>query len=239
MLFRQVNGELGALEDRCPHRQVPLSIGRCESRWSRCGHHRLLFDAERRRVYALARASPTECSRALACSGWIEPRRSAARCRSRTSTCCLARCGRDALTACTRRDRFRRRRILYFYAARKCPNHFANAGYGERVPDSRRWPVSRRGRLGQTYGQGAPALPVSGAGQRGRSVDLRADSVQGGLERAVAATFQPGSQRLQTWSQLVHKIEVGMMRQRTEQILERLPPAGCAAYLCHLSYVQT
>lgn len=45
LLFRASSGEYVALEDRCCHRQAPLSLGRREGDCIRCGYHGLLFDA--------------------------------------------------------------------------------------------------------------------------------------------------------------------------------------------------
>ncbi|MBV2148097.1 aromatic ring-hydroxylating dioxygenase subunit alpha [Sphingobium sp. AS12] len=42
-LYRKQNGTLVALEDRCPHRFVPLSMGRREVDDLRCGYHGLKF----------------------------------------------------------------------------------------------------------------------------------------------------------------------------------------------------
>jgi phenylpropionate dioxygenase-like ring-hydroxylating dioxygenase large terminal subunit len=39
-------GKVVAMEDRCPHRQAPLSLGRCEEASLRCMYHGLRFDAE-------------------------------------------------------------------------------------------------------------------------------------------------------------------------------------------------
>jgi phenylpropionate dioxygenase-like ring-hydroxylating dioxygenase large terminal subunit len=44
VLFRLPSGEVGALEDRCCHKELPLSCGTIESRGLRCGYHGLLFD---------------------------------------------------------------------------------------------------------------------------------------------------------------------------------------------------
>jgi phenylpropionate dioxygenase-like ring-hydroxylating dioxygenase large terminal subunit len=43
VLFRKENGAAVALEDRCCHRQLPLSMGRLEGDELRCGYHGLLF----------------------------------------------------------------------------------------------------------------------------------------------------------------------------------------------------
>jgi phenylpropionate dioxygenase-like ring-hydroxylating dioxygenase large terminal subunit len=45
VLFRTPEGVAAALEDRCCHKELPLSLGTVESRGLRCGYHGLLFDA--------------------------------------------------------------------------------------------------------------------------------------------------------------------------------------------------
>jgi phenylpropionate dioxygenase-like ring-hydroxylating dioxygenase large terminal subunit len=45
VLFRKENGEPVALQDRCCHRHLPLSMGRLEGDELRCGYHGLKFDA--------------------------------------------------------------------------------------------------------------------------------------------------------------------------------------------------
>jgi len=40
------NGELIAMEDRCPHRLAPLSLGRCEGGNIRCMYHGIVFNKE-------------------------------------------------------------------------------------------------------------------------------------------------------------------------------------------------
>jgi vanillate O-demethylase monooxygenase subunit len=44
VLFPAENGRIAALQDRCPHRLAPLSLGECVSGGLRCGYHGLLFD---------------------------------------------------------------------------------------------------------------------------------------------------------------------------------------------------
>jgi vanillate O-demethylase monooxygenase subunit len=44
VLFRTEDGQVAALEDRCCHRELPLSCGSIEARGLRCGYHGLLFD---------------------------------------------------------------------------------------------------------------------------------------------------------------------------------------------------
>lgn len=45
VFFRQPDGKIGALEDRCPHRLAPLSMGECADGGLRCGYHGMVFDA--------------------------------------------------------------------------------------------------------------------------------------------------------------------------------------------------
>src|SRR5215469_4937089 len=44
MLYRTTDGEAVALEDRCCHRNLPLSMGKIEGDDIRCGYHGLKFD---------------------------------------------------------------------------------------------------------------------------------------------------------------------------------------------------
>jgi phenylpropionate dioxygenase-like ring-hydroxylating dioxygenase large terminal subunit len=46
VLFRTPDGRVAALEDRCCHKELPLSCGAVESRGLRCGYHGLLFDCQ-------------------------------------------------------------------------------------------------------------------------------------------------------------------------------------------------
>ncbi len=46
VLYRTAEGTAVALEDRCCHRALPLSMGRIEGDGLRCGYHGLLFDAK-------------------------------------------------------------------------------------------------------------------------------------------------------------------------------------------------
>lgn len=50
VLFRDSQGKLAALEDRCPHKLAPLSLGRCEGDRLRCMYHGILFDRGGRAV---------------------------------------------------------------------------------------------------------------------------------------------------------------------------------------------
>jgi len=44
VLYRTKEGNVNALEDRCCHRHLPLSMGVIEEEGLRCGYHGLLFD---------------------------------------------------------------------------------------------------------------------------------------------------------------------------------------------------
>ena len=46
VIFRTADGRIGALEDRCPHRQVPLSMGKLQGNCIQCCYHGLQFDIE-------------------------------------------------------------------------------------------------------------------------------------------------------------------------------------------------
>jgi vanillate O-demethylase monooxygenase subunit len=46
VLFRTPDGQVAALENRCCHKELPLSCGAVESRGLRCGYHGLLFDGQ-------------------------------------------------------------------------------------------------------------------------------------------------------------------------------------------------
>jgi vanillate O-demethylase monooxygenase subunit len=45
VLFAAAGGTIAALQDRCPHRLAPLSMGECVDGGLRCGYHGLLFSA--------------------------------------------------------------------------------------------------------------------------------------------------------------------------------------------------
>lgn len=44
VVFRTENGEVAVLEDRCPHRQLPLSRGTVSGNAIQCGYHGMMFD---------------------------------------------------------------------------------------------------------------------------------------------------------------------------------------------------
>ena len=44
VLYRQADGKAAALEDACPHRKLPLSMGRIKGDHIECGYHGMTFD---------------------------------------------------------------------------------------------------------------------------------------------------------------------------------------------------
>ncbi len=44
VLYRKSDGTVSALEDACPHRKLPLSMGRIKGDDVECGYHGLTFD---------------------------------------------------------------------------------------------------------------------------------------------------------------------------------------------------
>ena len=44
VFFRQTDGQVVALHDACPHRKLPLSMGRLKENTVECGYHGLTFD---------------------------------------------------------------------------------------------------------------------------------------------------------------------------------------------------
>lgn len=46
VLYRKTSGEVVALEDACPHRKLPLSMGRIKGDQVECGYHGLTFDGK-------------------------------------------------------------------------------------------------------------------------------------------------------------------------------------------------
>lgn len=57
VLYRRQDGTAVALEDRCCHRQLPLSMGKVEGDDLRCGYHGLKFDASGKCVEIPGQAS--------------------------------------------------------------------------------------------------------------------------------------------------------------------------------------
>src|SRR3546814_13572004 len=52
VLYRTLDGGVSALEDACPHRKLPLSMGRLLDDTVECGYHGLGFDCSGRCVRA-------------------------------------------------------------------------------------------------------------------------------------------------------------------------------------------
>jgi len=48
VLYRRTDGSVAALEDACPHRKLPLSMGRVKGDAIECGYHGLTFNGEGR-----------------------------------------------------------------------------------------------------------------------------------------------------------------------------------------------
>ncbi len=44
VLYRKTDGRVAALEDACPHRKLPLSMGRIKGDQVECGYHGMMFD---------------------------------------------------------------------------------------------------------------------------------------------------------------------------------------------------
>ncbi|HEY0519878.1 MAG TPA: aromatic ring-hydroxylating dioxygenase subunit alpha [Ilumatobacteraceae bacterium] len=57
-IYRGASGAYGALSDACPHRKVPLSIGRVRGEDVECGYHGLVFDSSGRCVRAPGNDQP-------------------------------------------------------------------------------------------------------------------------------------------------------------------------------------
>ncbi|MDB5886927.1 MAG: rieske [2Fe-2S] domain protein [Polaromonas sp.] len=59
-LFRNASGEAFALEDRCPHRRVPLSLGTVKPGGLQCGYHGWTFDGRTGACTAIPNLRDTE-----------------------------------------------------------------------------------------------------------------------------------------------------------------------------------
>ena len=76
LLFRTGDGTVAALEDRCPHRNLPLSQGRLTGDRVECGYHGLVFGADGRCTHAPGLDSPPGWARVrryptLERQGWV------------------------------------------------------------------------------------------------------------------------------------------------------------------------
>ncbi|MGB3289439.1 MAG: aromatic ring-hydroxylating dioxygenase subunit alpha [Burkholderiaceae bacterium] len=58
VLYRRLDGGVAALEDACPHRKLPLSMGRLQDDVVECGYHGLVFDCSGACVRAPGMAQP-------------------------------------------------------------------------------------------------------------------------------------------------------------------------------------
>lgn len=58
VLYRKQDGQVVALEDACPHRKLPLSMGRLQNDMVECGYHGLTFDCSGRCVLAPGMSRP-------------------------------------------------------------------------------------------------------------------------------------------------------------------------------------
>lgn len=66
VLYRRLDGSAVALEDACPHRLLPLSMGCVEGDGIRCGYHGLKLDDQGRAVEMPGQETPPERLRARA-----------------------------------------------------------------------------------------------------------------------------------------------------------------------------
>ena len=64
VLYRLEDGAPAALEDACPHRKLPLSMGQLEGDTVVCGYHGLTFDCAGN-VRSCGRAVVRSCGRAV------------------------------------------------------------------------------------------------------------------------------------------------------------------------------
>ncbi len=76
VVFRTATGALGAIADRCPHRHLPLSMGRVSGEVLQCGYHGLRFDSSGRCVSVPSQEfiPPRACVKAYPVEekyGWI------------------------------------------------------------------------------------------------------------------------------------------------------------------------
>lgn len=60
VLFRRADGSVAAIEDRCPHYDMPLSTGEIVGDHIECGYHGLRFDGSGRCVHMPATKEPPQ-----------------------------------------------------------------------------------------------------------------------------------------------------------------------------------
>ena len=76
VVYRQADGSVAALEDRCPHRHLPLSMGKPTDEGLQCGYHGMVFGADGRCVRAPSQAFAPPTARVRAYPtieryGWV------------------------------------------------------------------------------------------------------------------------------------------------------------------------
>ena len=69
VFFRRSDGTVAALEDACPHRKLPLSMGRLEGDRVVCGYHGLTFDVGQEIRMLAPGIAPTD--RSIADLAWV------------------------------------------------------------------------------------------------------------------------------------------------------------------------
>lgn len=62
VMYRKLDGQVVALEDSCPHRKLPLSMGRLQDDVLECGYHGLTFDCSGSCVRAPGMAKPPKAA---------------------------------------------------------------------------------------------------------------------------------------------------------------------------------
>ncbi|WP_022681530.1 Rieske 2Fe-2S domain-containing protein, partial [Sphingobium bisphenolivorans] len=66
VLFRDSNGDVATLDDRCPHRRFPLSKGWIENGNIVCGYHGFTFDASGRCVHVPSQQRVLDAQKTIA-----------------------------------------------------------------------------------------------------------------------------------------------------------------------------
>src|SRR3546814_1468158 len=67
VLYRTLDGGVSAPEDACPHRKLPLSMGRLLDDTVECGYHGLVFDCSRSEEHTSELQSLMRISYAVFC----------------------------------------------------------------------------------------------------------------------------------------------------------------------------
>lgn len=62
VLYRKADGSVAALEDSCPHRRLPLSMGRLVGDTVECGYHGLTFDCSGQCIHAPGMSRPPKAA---------------------------------------------------------------------------------------------------------------------------------------------------------------------------------